>query len=259
MNFFAAGFISWILRPTVNSHTDSAPNRDVDLVANARRGHIFLNERSLEARNPLDLMSEPDPNFFLDDNDVSWDPMIDPYSNVNTADNIGLLSMTELDPNWLGADNFESSQLAEPGSNWLFTDDIDLDPGTESASSSFLASDIACDISNTDDIQLFDKVRREAFCPTPPGPPVGQTEGQTPGQPEQGSSNSDKPQPQPQPQSPTDEPFRNMFPNLRPCLPSRFSRQTIPVCKDIVVGEVIPEVGEESFTLLDVLPCMSGE
>lgn len=254
MHFFAAYFILWMMSPNANAHTEAAPN----LVANARREHIYRKERSLEARNPLDLMSEQDPTFFLDDNVIGWDPMFDTYSNVNAADNIGLLSMTESDPNRLGADTFELKQLAEPGSNWLFTDDIDLDPGTEPASSSFLAGDLACDISDTNDIQLFGKVRREAFCPTPPDPLVGQTGDQNNGQPEQGSSNSDKPQTQSEGGFVYD-PVGFMFPERPRCLPSFDNTRTRPVCKDIVVGEVIPEFGEQSFTLFDVLPCMSGE
>lgn len=140
------------------------------------------------------------------------------------ADNLGLGSLTELDPDWFSADDVDLDQMAGSSSSFLF------------------AGESGCDLAYFDDAQLLGKVRREAACKVP----VGQVKD---------ADDSDKKDPFDFSQFSASVQSLKMFGKFFEICPVYiFGASNTPVCKDETPGDVLRTTGESSVTLLNVLP-----
>lgn len=176
--------------------------------------------------------------FFL----ISW--IFIPVTHSQTE------SLFDLDTNIFDDPPIDSSV---PTNGLDFEESDPLHQTEESDLTWFLAenSDCGADVNN---LQSFQKFRRQVYCPTPlTKPPVGQTD-----QPDLSHSDEEK--------------FDfNSFLNNRPlpglfeedhplCPPHIFGLSDTPVCESPTAGAtvVVPEPGQNYATLYNVFPCMAA-
>lgn len=209
MQLLTIFFTSWIVIAVSGGELE---NPDIIPVGDASPDSALFNSGNL-----FDKPTESPSNPVLDDND-QWN------------------SMTGLAPAFPFADN---------GGGLLFADSDDPNQMVVTDSSSLLAGDGGCDASNSDNTQLFAKVRRGGSCRTPP---VGQTEN-----PDQSRDTN----------LPNDAPYINPYSailqqllgrNPEICPINVFGLSNIPACKNVDEVEDFQQVAPNLFNIEYVSP-----
>lgn len=174
------------------------------------------------------------------------------YAQLGIFDDLSLEEINPLDftitrdSDWLFGETVGSN---EADSSVFSPEILLLDESNPSLLSA--SDDLACDVSNADDMQLFDKKRRGSSCLVPF---VGNTENQNEPSTQGDDFNSNNEPNQEIAPTGLFAPLEIFSDDVELCPPRIFKTSNIPVCRVFLPGTYILIPGVRYVTLLDVAP-----